>query len=179
MLCATLHAVAAPPRGGLTQALGSMETLSMVRIRRLHEFRNRPDFADYITFINNVRANYEWAEKSYSPENSQHVYLISSHTKAYGYVDAELKDADLSSSKKPYIFLNDLHIAPDCQRAGIGQEVLRHFLGKELDIEFVIANCNAKIQRFIEKFNHSKKYVTEHTSTIRIAADSSGVTGAA
>lgn len=56
----------------------------------------------------------------------------------------ELRDRDFALDNGMFIFVNDFHFAPLRQRGGAGTAVIRHFLKKGLDVEFVIAKCNEK-----------------------------------
>lgn len=59
--------------------------------------------------------------------------------------------------------------APAMQRSGAGTAVLRHLLKKGLNLEFVVAKVNTKVDGLMQKFRHTEKYVTENTKTIRIS----------
>ena len=144
----------------------------MVRLRRLCHYRGQSNFADYLSYINKIRGEYQWSVKTYDDSNCKNVYVICSFQEAIGFLDAELCGTDLCDSKRVQVFVNDLHLAKSRQRSGVGQSIIRHFLDKGLDVEFVIANCNSKAVALVAKFSHEKKYVTDATTTVFIRAGS-------
>lgn len=142
---------------------------SLMRLRKLSNFESKPAFDKFIEAINEIRSNYPWSIKTYDRTNIQNIWLICHKKTCFGYVEAEFRGVNLDRDDQIDIYIHDLHFAPSMQRLGAGLEIIRYLLRKGADVEFVVANCNEKVEGLIKKFHYQEKYVTENTKTIRIA----------
>jgi len=130
--------------------------------------------------VNTVRADYPWSQRTYDESNSNNVWIIKARDgKVVGFAEIELKNSDFSLDNRFYVYIHELHIDLLRQHAGIGRAVLQHLLKKGLDLEFVIAKCNEKVQGLVSKFVHIEKHETETIKTIRIVAMSNPQEGLA
>jgi len=142
----------------------------MIRLKRIYCSKDPEYFTESISYVNQLRATYQWSQKVYDQTNTDNVLLIQSGNQIVGFVEVELRNTRLTDREQIEIYVWHLQFAPSVQRSGYATKVLEMLLEKGVDLEFVIANCNEAARALCQKFDHQVKYKTEKTATIRIPA---------
>lgn len=126
---------------------------------------NNSRLKEILVEINKLRQNYPWSEKVYGENDIDDVYLICGLDGTYGFIECKYQDVELNVEKRPELFLSEIHIAPNMQGKGVGEQVLKNILKKELKIEMVIANKNHNMLKLVKKFDCEFKYDTGNVKT--------------